>query len=243
MANDLKKIIIIGATSGIGRRLAEIYAAANHHVGITGRREYLLNETREKFPAQIETACFDITMDENKKQLDSLIRRLGGLDLLIISAGSGDITSELHWETDKKTVDTNVNGFVEIANYIFNYFVQQGYGHLAAISSVAANRGNNYAPAYSASKAFQSIYLEGLYIKAKMLKQKIFVTCIEPGFVDTRMAKSDRIFWITPVDKAARQIIKAIQRKKRKVYVSRRWRLVAFFLKWAPGWLYFRLMK
>ena len=136
------------------------------------------------------------------------------------------------------TIDTNVNGFAEIANLGFNYFVQQGYGSLAAISSIASHRGNSWAPAYSASKAFQSNYFEGLSIKAGRLKKNISVTRIDPGFVDTKMAKGDKKIWVMPVDKAAKRIIKAIEKKKRRSYLSTRWWLVAKLFKLLPYWLY-----
>ncbi|HEY6062116.1 MAG TPA: SDR family NAD(P)-dependent oxidoreductase [Chitinophagaceae bacterium] len=238
---EQKKIIIIGATSGIGRRMAELYFEKGHEVGISGRRMELLEEIRRQSAQKIEYECFDVTKSENISHLESLINKLGGLDILIISAGTGEPSKDLNWKIDKKTVDTNVNGFLEIANQAFNYFVKQGYGQLATISSIAAIRGGSWAPAYNASKSFQSNYFEGLAIKAKRLKKNIAVTCIEPGFVRTAMAKGGhKTFWMIPVDKAARQIIKAIEKRKRKVYISRRWWLIAKVLKWAPFWLYKR---
>lgn len=233
-----KKIIIIGATSGIGRKMAELYAEKGNLVGISGRRKFLLDEIQEQFPQNIFTECFDVTKNENITHLESLIKKIGGLDLLVISAGTGEPAKELKWELDKITIDTNVNGFTEIANYAFNFFVQQDHGHLVAISSIAAERGNSLAPAYSASKSFQSIYVEGLAIKAKKMKKNIFVTCIEPGFVNTKMAKADKQFWVVPVDKAVKQIIHAIEKKKRKTYISRRWWLIAKLMRWIPYWLY-----
>ena len=228
------KIIIIGATSGIGRRLAEIYSENGNRVGITGRRIELLNEIKNLYPIQIETECFDVTQNENIIRVESLVKKLNGLDLLIYSSGTGEVSIELDWQLDKQTVDTNVNGFVEIANWAFNFFSSQNQGSMAVISSISANRGNSWAPAYSASKAFQSNYFEGLAIKAKRMKKNITITCIEPGFVDTKMAKGNKRFWVVPVDKAAKQIIHAISRKKRRVYISKRWRLIAFLLDWIP---------
>jgi short-subunit dehydrogenase len=167
---------------------------------------------------------------------------MNGIDTLIFSAGGGDISKDLDWSIDKNTVNTNVNGFVETANWAFNYFVKQGEGRLAVISSIAAYRGNSWAPAYSASKAFQSVYFEGLHMKARALKKNVSVTCIEPGFVNTAMAKSDKLFWLVPVDKAARQIMKAIDKRKKHAYVSRRWYIIAKLLKWSPDWM-LRLAK
>jgi short-subunit dehydrogenase len=234
----LLKIIIIGASSGIGKRLAERYADAGHRVGITGRRKELLNEIQAQYPSQIIADCFDITGNDNLAHISSLIQQLGGLDLLIISAGTGEPAKELSWAIDKQTVITNVNGFLEISNWAFNFFTQQGYGQLVTISSVGANRGGSWAPSYNASKAFQSTYFEGLALKAAKMKSKVVITCIEPGFVATKMAKSHKLFWVVPVDKAARQIIRGIDRKKTKVYISKRWWLVAMLLKWMPAWLY-----
>lgn len=236
-----QKIIIVGSTSGIGRRLAELYLEKADRVGITGRRNELLEEIKKQFPQQTETECFDVTGTNNISHLESLVKRLGGLDILIISAGGGEPSKDLDPVIDMMTVGTNVKGFTEVANWAFNYFARQGHGRLAFISSVAAYRGGLHAPAYNASKAYQSSYAYGLSLKAAHINKNISVTCIEPGFVATKMAKSDKLFWVVPVDKAARQIIRAIEKRKRKAYISRRWWLVAKALRWAPHWLYKRV--
>ena len=232
------KIIIVGATSGIGRRMAELYAAKGYKVGITGRRNELLNEIQQQFPTLIETECFDVRGNENISKLQSLVNKLGGLDTLVYSSGIGEPSKELDWQLDKMTVDINVNGFIEISNWAFNYFVKQGHGRLATLSSIASHRGNSWAPAYSASKAFQSNYFEALAIKTKKMKKDIGIICVEPGFVDTKMAKGNKRFWVVPLEKAARQIIDGIEKKKQKVYVSKRWWLVARLMRLTPFWLY-----
>ena len=237
-----QKIIIVGASSGIGEAMALQYAAIGHKVGITGRRTALLQNIKSQFPSLIEYECFDVTGDENIQKLELLISKLGGMDLIVISAGWGRPSEMLDWDIDKKITATNVNGFIEIANWSFNYFVKQDHGQIAAISSVAANRGSSYSPAYAASKAFESNYCEGLSIKARKLKKKIFITCIEPGFVNTDMAHGgDKMFWIAPVEKAPRQIIKAIEKKKRKVYITKRWWLIAKLMRLLPYWIYRKL--
>jgi short-subunit dehydrogenase len=233
-----KKIIIVGASSGIGRRMAEMYAEKGALLGITGRRKELLDEIQQQFPNHIHTSCFDVTGNDNIIQLESLVKKLGGLDLLVISAGTGEPSETLSWEIDKRTIATNVNGFAEIANWAFNYLVQQGHGQMATISSVAAIRGGSWAPAYNASKAFQSNYFNGLTVKAAKMKKNIYLTCIEPGFVKTKMAQSTKLFWVVPLDKAAKQIIYAIEKKKRKAYISRRWWLIAQILRFIPHWMY-----
>jgi short-subunit dehydrogenase len=239
---ETKKIIIVGATSGIGKRMAEIYAIEGNIVGISGRRKFLLDEIENEFSGQIRTECFDVTKNENIFHLESLKEKLGGCDLLIISAGIGEPSKELSWELDKLTVDTNVNGFVEIANWAYNFFVKQGHGHLVTISSIAAERGNSWAPAYSASKSFQNNYFEGLAIKAKRIKKDISITCLSPGFVNTKMSKGNKQFWVIPVEKCARQMMNAIKKKKRKAYISHRWWIIAKLMQWMPYWLYKRVV-
>jgi short-subunit dehydrogenase len=233
-----KKVIIIGASSGIGKELAILYAQAGCRVGITGRRMELLDELKGLFPGQTETEEFDVMGTENSIHLEQLIQKLGGVDLLIYNAGFGEVSNELDWQIDKTTVLTNVNGFVEVAVFAFNYFKQQGFGQIAATSSIASLAGNHFAPAYSASKAFMSNYMEGLYLKSKRNKLRIFITDIQPGFVKTKMAKGPGRFWEAPAAKAARQIMDAIEAKKFRVYITKRWWLIAKLIKMLPGWLY-----
>lgn len=237
----MSKIIIIGATSGIGRELAGIYADAGNLVAVTGRRQDLLYTLQLAYPNNVLTACFDVTASENISHIESLIEKMEGLDLLIYSAGYGDPSESLDWKIEKATVDTNVNGFIEIIEYAFRYFVKQGSGQLVTLSSIGSIRGNSWAPAYSASKAFQSTYFEGLHMKLKKMNAHVYVTDVQPGFVDTKMAKGNKRFWVAPPAKAARQIAKAIEKKKWRVYITRRWWLIAQLMKWMPDFVYHKV--
>ena len=237
----MQKILIIGASSGIGRELTRLYAAAGHHVGATGRRQDFLDNLRLEYPDQILTACFDAGAPDANQHLETLTQRLGGLDLLIFNAGWGDLSETLDWSIDKATVDINVNAFLTAIHFGWNYFIRQGHGHLATISSIAGNRGNRHSPAYSAAKSFQSTYFEGLYIKARKMKIPLYLTDIQPGYVDTKMAKGPVAFWVAPPAKAARQIIRAIEKKRRVAYVTRRWWIIAQLFRWLPGWVYYRI--
>jgi short-subunit dehydrogenase len=234
----MKKVIIIGATSGIGRELAKLYAQNNWLVGITGRRKELLDSLQEAYPNNIVRECFDVTKDNNIEHMQFLLQQLGGLDLLIYNSGIGEPSKTLDLTIDINTAKTNVLGFIEIVNFAFNYFEKEGKGHIAATSSIASIRGNSLAPAYSASKAFMSNYMEGLYIRASKIKLPIYTTDIQPGFVKASMAKSEAMFWVAPVEKAASQIFTAIQNKKRRAYITRRWWLIAKILKWLPISIY-----
>ncbi len=238
----MKKAIVVGATSGIGKGLAQKLANENYIVGITGRRTGLLDELKSEKPNSFYTKTFDVT-NTNKivENLENLTKELGGLDLLIISSGIGDLNEKLDYEIEKRTIETNVTGFTCIANWAFNYFENQKAGHLVAISSVGGLRGSRVAPAYNASKSFQINYLEGLRQKATRLKTEIFVTDIRPGFIETAMAKGDGQFWVSTVEKATNQILEAIKKKKKIAYVTKRWKLIGVILKRIPRQIYDRM--
>ena len=238
---EQKKVIIIGATSGIGRELTTIYATQGYFVGISGRRNELLLSLQNKFPKNIVIECFDVTQKENIPHLQTLIQKLDGLDILIYNSGYGEISKALDWDIEKNTTEVNVNGFVEIVCYAFNYLVNQGHGQIASTSSIASIRGNSMAPAYSASKAFESIYMEGLWLKAKKLNKNVSVTDIQPGYVATHLAKGNKKFWEATPQKAAQQIYEAISKKKKRAYITKRWWIVAKIIKWLPLFIYKRL--
>jgi len=234
----MKKAIIVGATSGIGEALAKILVHHDFKVGITGRRKENLIRLKQEHPDKYIIKSFDCTKISNAEMLSELTTELRGLDLLIISSGTGGINTELIYDIENKTNQLNVVAFTEIADWAFNYFQKQNKGHLAAITSIAGLRGSKDAPSYFASKAYQINYLEGLRQKAKNLKAPIYVTDIRPGFVNTAMALGEGMFWVAPVNKAARQLYNLIKKRKDVGYVTRRWRLIAWVLKITPGWIY-----
>jgi len=237
----MRKTIIVGGTSGIGRELAKIMAGAGYAVGVCGRRPELLQKLRNEFPGKIFTKQLDVVQPQAMGQLKELITEMGGTDLVVISAGTGDLNKDLDWKIEKDTIDVNVIGFAAMANVAFEHFRDKGRGHLVGISSIAAIRGGGAAPAYNASKAFVSNYLEGLRQKVSKLRLAITVTDIMPGLVDTPMAKGEGLFWVAPTEKAARQIFEAIEKGKSHAYITKRWRLIAWLLKTLPDSLYKKL--
>lgn len=239
---DMKKAIIVGASSGIGRYLSKILAGKGYAVGLVARRGDALRNIQGELQSTTYIKAIDIrNRGDTLKGFTGLITEMGGVDLVIISSGIGFINPELDLDKELETVATNVQGFVTVANVAFRHFIRQGAGHLVGISSIAAIRGGAEAPAYNASKAFISNYLQGLRQKAAKSKLTITVTDIQPGFVDTDMAKGEGIFWMASVRKASAQIYRAIERKRSRAFVTKRWRLVAWMLKIMPDFLYHRI--
>jgi short-subunit dehydrogenase len=236
-----KKIIIVGASSGIGQGLACHYAQQDCIVGITGRRKELLQEMKNEYPDKIIISSFDINGEEVEQRLSELISKLDGLDLLIVSAGVGYRNPDMEKQKEMVTIQTNVVAFTKIIMFGFDFFKKQGYGHLAGISSIAGIRGIDLCPAYSASKGYEALYLESLRRKSKKDNLGIVATTIIPGFVDTAMAQGKYVFWSSSVEKAARQIVCGLEKKKGKIYVTRRWRGIAWLFKKIPNYLFERL--
>lgn len=235
-------ILIIGATSGIGKALFKLYIKDNHRIAIVGRRTHLLDELCRQYPSNTFAATADITkQNEIEQAIHLLYRELGNIDLAIICSGTGDLNPSLDYTIERLTIETNVMGWTFVIDTLYNLFEQQNHGHLVAITSAGGLRGEPTAPAYSATKAYQINYMEALRKKAFKTGNKIIVADVRPGLVDTAMAKGDNLFWVMPVDKVAHQISTAIRRKKSKLYVTKRWHVLAVINKFLPFSLYKRM--
>jgi short-subunit dehydrogenase len=234
--------IIIGASSGIGRALARVLANHGYRLGLAARRLPLLAELQNDIGAGALIRKMDVAdAPAATALLTGLIDELGGVDLIVISAGTGFLNPDLEWEKERDTIAVNVAGFTAIATTAIRYFIHMGTGHLVNLSSLAALRGGRHAPGYNASKAYSSNYMEGLRQKVGQLHLPIMVTDVQLGFVDTAMAQGDRLFWVASPEKAALQIYRAIKTKKKHAYVTRRWALFAFLMKHLPTRLYDRM--
>ncbi|MDA8234436.1 MAG: SDR family NAD(P)-dependent oxidoreductase [Clostridia bacterium] len=238
----MKKAIIVGASSGIGRELAKILSENGYIVGLAARRKELLVQLKEELPNNSFIKRIDVCNTEEAIQaVQDLINEMGQVDLIVINAGYGLINPKLDLIQEIKTIDVNVIGFTAMANVAFKYFKKMGIGHIVGISSLAAIRGASGSPAYNASKAYISNYLQGLRQKASQQGLPILITDIKPGFVDTPMAQGSGLFWVAPVPKAAEQIYKAIAAKKTHAYITKRWRIIAWIFKIIPDWVYHKL--
>lgn len=236
-----KKIIIIGATSGIGREVANIYIAQGWKVGVAGRRAHELETLRQTSPSQVFTQVLDVTNEDAPQKLQALIEQVGGMDIFLLSSGIGKQNYNLQTEIELATAATNVEGFIRMTNAAYHYFKQQGHGHLAVISSIAGTKGLGAAAAYSATKRFQSTYMEALEQLARMNKQNISFTDIRPGFVATPLLKDDSYPMLMKATNVAKQIVKAISKKKRIAIIDWKYRILVSFWQLIPQWIWLRL--
>ena len=224
----MKKAIIIGATSGLGFEVAKLLVEQGWQIGIAGRRESNLAELKSLMPDKITTLVMDVTCDDASDKLEKLIEKNGGMDLFLLSSGVGYQNMNLDIETELKTVRTNADGFVRMPTSAYKYFKNKGNGHIAVISSIAGTKGMGIAPAYSATKRFQSTYIDALEQLAHMSKINIHFTDIRPGFVKTAILDDNKHYpLLMQPQKVAKNIIKAIQKKKRVAIIDWKYRFIA----------------
>lgn len=236
--NNIRRIIVVGATSGLGYGLAEKYISDGYIVGLVGRRETILKDMSEgKDNVFFQSA--DVThIDTIGELLQHLTECMGGMDRLVLCSGVGRMNPSLDYALELPTIDTNVRGWTVVVDWAFNYFMRQGFGHIAAISSVAGLRGLSPAPAYAASKSYQIHYLDSLRQRADIAKVPVHVTDVRPGFVRTPLLSvPEKLFWVDEPEKAITAIYKVINTQKRRAVVTKRWAFLAPLMRIAPDWI------
>ena len=237
----MKRIVIAGATSGLGHEVARLCIAAGWRVGAAGRNAEALARLREEAPAQVETAEIDITHDDAPQRLAELVGRLGGMDIYFHASGIGKRNSDLRPDIELATLRTNGEGFVRMVTAAFGWFRIHGGGHIAVISSVAGTRGLGAAPAYSATKRLQNTYIDALAQLARMEHIDIRFTDIRPGFVATPLLAGDDYPLLMQPSPVARRIFRALVHRRRRAVIDRRYAVLVFFWRLIPQWLWERL--
>lgn len=239
-----RRAVIIGASSGIGEALARTLAAQGWQLGLTARRLDRLEALASELAVPCACRAMDVSAPQAAIEIFSdLLDETGGADLVILNAGQMHPNPSLDWEPEAATLAVNVTGFAALAGATMRHFFEQGSGHLVGVTSVVAVRGGANAPAYAASKAFESHYLDTMRLQAARRALPIHVTEIRPGFVETALvAGIAHQFWVATPATAARQIVRDIARKRRCVYVTRRWQAIAWLMRVIPESLYIKLV-
>ncbi|MDE5578633.1 MAG: SDR family NAD(P)-dependent oxidoreductase [Alistipes sp.] len=237
----MKRIVIAGATSGLGYEVARLCIAAGWRVGAAGRNEEALRQLKASAPEQVETAVIDVTHDDAPQRLAELVGRLGGMDIYFHASGIGKRNTDLQPDIELATLRTNGEGFVRMVTAAFDWFRTHGGGHIAVISSVAGTRGLGSAPAYSATKRLQNTYIDALAQLARMEHIDIRFTDIRPGFVATPLLAGDDYPLLMQPGPVARRIFRALVRRRRRAVIDRRYAVLVFFWRLIPEWLWERL--
>lgn len=237
----MKRAIIIGASSGMGREVARILLAEGWRVGVAARRTAPLRELEIANPKQVVSADIDVNDEEAPAKLLSLIERFGGIDLYFHAAGVGWQNPQLDLTVELDTVRTNGMGFTRLVDTAFGYMATHGGGHIAVISSIAGTKGLGPAPAYSATKAFQNTYIQALEQLANARRLPIRFTDIRPGFVDTPLLAGGHYPMLMSSTAVARQIVRAVNRRRHVRVIDWRYRVLVFFWRLIPNVVWRRL--
>ena len=238
----MKKAIVIGATSGLGKEVARQLLTAGWQLGIAGRREDELVEFQKQSPDKIAIQPLDVTQPDASEKLEQLISKVGGMDLFFLASGIGRQNPDLELDIEIKTLQTNVMGFTQMVTTAYHFFCQQGHGHIAVISSVAGKRGIGASASYSASKHFQYTYIEALEQLAYIQKENIYFTDIRPGFVETAILNPDKKYpMLMSVEYAGKCILRALKRKKRIAVIDWRYSILIFIMQIIPRCIWQKL--
>ena len=245
----MKQAIIIGATSGIGRGVAEQLLREGWSVGVAGRRVEMLAELRAEYGAErVAVEQMDVTSPTATEALDRLLEVLDTPDLLLYASGVGRQNPELDVEVEIRSVRTNCEGMVRVVDHFLNYvrrnpqYSLRHKAHVAVITSVAGTMGMGSAPAYSATKKMQSTYLTALAQHCRMEHIPALLTDIRPGFVQTAILNPTKRYpMLMSVDEATRHILRGIERRRRIVIFDWRFRLLVLVWRAIPRCIWERL--
>lgn len=243
--NNPKRVIVLGATSGIG--LASVKEMCNRGwiVGIAGRRGDVLKQIYDSNDNVVSWRIIDVTSSDATDNLDHLISDMGGnIDLYLHSSGIGYQNIMLDEEKEIATIQTNALGMTRMILHMFKYFENRKNkeGHIAVISSIAGTKGLGAAPAYSSTKRFVNHYLECLTQLTHIRNiNNITITDIRPGFVKTPLLKGEMYPMQLDVYYVAKSIVNALEKKKKIVTIDWKYSVLVFFWRLIPHWLWIRL--
>lgn len=242
------RAIVIGASSGIGAATARRLAEEGYDVALVARRGDRLAKVAEEIRGacperRVSVHVHDVRrLDEAAPTFARIVEGMHGLDLIVYAAGvmpSVD-PDEYAIAKDREIVETNLLGAMAWLDAAAPWMAAARKGTIVGISSIAGERGRRGNPAYCASKAALNSYLESL--RNRLSQHGVHVLTVKPGFVRTAMLEGrSGTFWVVSPEEAARRIVRAVRGRRREVFVSPRWRLVAMAVRSIPSPIFRRL--
>lgn len=231
------RTLILGATSAVAAEVSALCAARGDRLFLVGRDPEKLRALVARLSgAVVGHRSFDFTeFAAAPACVSQAIAALGGLDRALLAHGwlPDQARTESDFDYARQVVDTNFTSAIALLQPLANYFEQQGAGHLAAITSVAGERGRPRNYTYGAAKRALGCYLEGL--RSRLYRRGVRVHDIKLGPVPTPMSEGHprNLLW---GEKAAvaRGIVAAMEGRRFAIYLPRRWRLVMGIVRALP---------
>jgi short-subunit dehydrogenase len=241
-------ILILGANAGIGRALAAEFASHRHDLILAGRDleelQSLAADLRLRHNVGARAEIVDVlNFDGLESALAACIADAGdSLEGVVLSTGYlGDPeTARKDWNEVRRILDTNFTGSVLALEILANHFEQKRKGFICALSSVAGDRGRQSNYLYGSAKGGLTTYLQGL--RNRLYHSGVHVITVKPGFVDTRMVFGRaKLPLVASPEAVARDIYRAVKRRKNVVYVPWFWRVIMLIVRAIPEGLFKRL--
>jgi decaprenylphospho-beta-D-erythro-pentofuranosid-2-ulose 2-reductase len=239
-AKVMKKILVLGATSGIAEATCRIWAAQGAQLFLIARNAEKLAavaaDLKTRGAAYVDTAVADLDdTDRHAELLSHAINSLTGMDVALLAHGIlGDQPrAERDFHHAAQILHTNFVAPVSLLTWLANYCVQRRAGVLAVISSVAGDRGRKSNYVYGSSKAGLTAFLAGL--RNRVDREGVTVMTIKPGPVKTAMTANMKGFEkFADVDKVAQSIANAIDKREDTVYVPFQWAPIMWVVRSIP---------
>jgi short-subunit dehydrogenase len=240
-------VVIISASSGIGRDVAHVFSRKGHRV-ICGSRDeeelgYLVSDLKTRYGNEAHGALVDLNSPDTIKQfLANVYQTYGTVDCVVVTAGTMPANNMEYHDEEGLLFTTMVNyvGVALILNDLSRHMVEKGGGKIICLSSVAGERGRPSNFIYGASKSALTTYLQGL--RGILYKKNVHVTTVLPGYVDTPMSygKVKGSFTVSP-RYVAEKIWKLTENKKNVVYIPSIWWLIMKIVKSIPETIFKRI--
>lgn len=242
-----KPILILGATSAMARAAAIIWAKRGHDLFLASRDknevERIAADLTIRYEVTVKHAAFSIeNTSEHGAFINRAVQDMGDVFGVLLACGYlGDQAKAAHdFVEAERIIDVNYTGACSVLTHCANHLARQQSGFIAAISSVAGDRGRQSNYLYGSAKGGLSIYLEGL--RNRLFAQKVHVLTIKPGFVDTSMTYGKPgMFLVASPEHVAEAIVKAVDKKKNVIYVPWFWRIIMSIICSIPECIFKRL--
>lgn len=245
-----ENVLVVGATSGIARALCHRLAKRGCNLVVAGRNTEELTRIARDLEIRHDTVVYvepfeAMDFQAHQDLCDRCVKHFDG-DLKGVILCYGYLPEQEETQIDfseaRKTVELNFLSAVAVLSHAANYLEKQKGGYIAAISSVAGDRGRQSNYTYGAAKAGLSVYLEGL--RNRLRHAGVHVLTVKPGFVDTPMTHGlvdpDSPLVASP-DRVAVCIDRAIRKRWNVVYSPWFWRPIMTVIRWIPEWIFVRL--
>ena len=233
-------VLLVGATSGIGRALAREMALRGARLYLAARdkcdAERITQDLVIRYGARVSVSAFDALAYESHAEFLALAEEaLGRLDIVVLSVG--DVGDQRAAEADvawaRRIIEANYLGVVSVLTHAANHLEHQRRGAIIAIGSVAGDRGRASNYVYGSAKSGLDRFLQGL--RARLFRSGVHVLTVKPGFVDTRMTfgRPGVVLACSPA-RVARATIRGLERRRNILYVPWWWFWVMLAVRSVP---------